>query len=78
MISLIVLLILVHNYWVEVSFFFLGTSGLGYIPTMTSVKGRVTFSCAAGRFESGMKAASDNLSYMLFLLALGILAVEYF
>ena len=33
---------------------------------MTSLKGQVKFSCAAGRFEKRVKAEFSNVSYMLF------------
>ena len=65
--SFIVLLILVHKHWVEVSFFWV-TSGFPFIPTMTSMtKGQVKYSCAAGRVEKRVKADFSNVSYTLFL-----------
>ena len=45
---------------------------------MTSLKGQVKYLCAAGRFEKQVKAEFSNVSYMLFLPELRILAVEYF
>ena len=45
---------------------------------MTSLKGEVKYSCAAGRFEKRVKVEFINVSYMLFLPELSILAVEYF
>ena len=60
------------------SIFLWVTSGLTFIPTMTSLKGQVKYSCAAGRFEKRVKAEFSNVSYTLFLPELSILAVEYF
>ena len=45
---------------------------------MTSPKGQVKYSCEVGRFEKPVKAEFSNVSYMLFLPELSILAVEYF
>ena len=60
------------------SILFWVTSRFSYIPTMTSLKGQITISYATRRFDKGMKAELGDLSYMLFLLELGILAVAYF
>ena len=45
---------------------------------MTSLKGQVKYSCAAGRFEKRVKAEFSNVSYTLFLPELSILEVEHF
>ena len=45
---------------------------------MTSLKGQVKYSCAAGRFEKQVKAELDNVRFTLFLPELSILVVEYF
>ena len=45
---------------------------------MTSLKGQVKFSCAAGRFEKRVKAEISYVSYTLFLPELRILTVKYF
>ena len=39
---------------------------------MTSLKGQVKYSCAAGCFEKRVKAEISNKSYMLFLPELSI------
>ena len=70
--NFIVLLILVHRQWVEISFFWV-TSGCPFIPTMTSLKGWVKYLCAARRFEKWVKAEFSNIRYTLFLLELSIL-----
>ena len=49
------------------SIFFWITSGFLFIPTMTSLKGEVKYSCAAGWFEKRVKANFSNVTYTLFL-----------
>ena len=59
-------------------YFYWVTSGVSFIPTMTSLKGQVKYLCTGGRFEKRVKVAVINISYTLFLLELNTLAVEYF
>ena len=72
-----VLLILVHKHWIEVSFSGLLPDSVK-ISRITSLKGQVKYSCAAGRFEKRVKAEFINVSYTLFLPELSILEVKYF